>query len=193
MFLVEKGTGVQTSLVVDAHVTKSNRPGAKDVPRKQHTVTQHGLPTPSQSPEVRMHLGSAGLVRNYLEIYDYAGGTRFRGFVAEKDNEKAMFVFFDKEAIGQDLKPGYVHQNVVSNYDTLLTGTRLTALLELASAGGFECTQLVVCVDRLADPEDAKDLTKDLGWVGFELMMLDHWSDTRDLISDRWIFLGMDV
>jgi hypothetical protein len=47
-----------------------------------------------------------GLVRDYVEVWDYAGGARFRGFVAEKDDERALFVFFDKEVIGKDLKPG---------------------------------------------------------------------------------------
>lgn len=67
------------------------------------------------------------------------------------------------------------------------------ALLELASSDAFACTQLVVCVDRSVDPEDTKDLTKDLGWIGFELVMLDAWAGKKACISDRWLFLGMDV
>lgn len=67
------------------------------------------------------------------------------------------------------------------------------ALLELASSDGFDCSQLIVAVDRTADEEGVKDTTRDLGWVGFELMMLDQWSGDRACISDRWIFLGMDV
>ena len=67
------------------------------------------------------------------------------------------------------------------------------ALLELASADGFECSRLVLCVDRTAGNEEVEDVTRDLGWVGFELMMLDAWTDESGCISDRWLFFGMDV
>nr|OQO28196.1 hypothetical protein B0A51_03984 [Rachicladosporium sp. CCFEE 5018] len=121
--------------------------------------------------------GAAGSVTDWLEVYDYHGdGVRFRGFVAESPKQRAMFVFFDKNVVaGQDLKPG------------------LTALLELASSDGVDCDQLIVCVDRTADETAAKDLTKDLGWVGFELTILDDWSGQKCTLSDRWLFLGMDV
>ncbi|OQN96081.1 hypothetical protein B0A48_17881 [Cryoendolithus antarcticus] len=121
--------------------------------------------------------GPAGSVTDWLEVYDYHGdGVRFRGFVAESPKQRAMFVFFDKNVVaGQDLKPG------------------LTALLELASSDGVDCDQLIVCVDRTADETAAKDLTKDLGWVGFELTILDDWSGQKCTLSDRWLFLGMDV
>lgn len=65
--------------------------------------------------------------------------------------------------------------------------------MELASSDALDCNQLIVCVDRTAGREDAQDLTKDLGWVGFELTMLDAWSDTDACTSDRWTFLSMDV
>jgi Ornithine decarboxylase antizyme len=48
---------------------------------------------------------AAGLVDSYLEVWDYQGGCRFRGFVAERDEETAMFVFFDEGAFGHGLKP----------------------------------------------------------------------------------------
>ena len=67
------------------------------------------------------------------------------------------------------------------------------ALLELASSDDLSCSQLIVCVDRDADEEDVQDTTRDLGWVGFELMMLDAWSGEKGCLSDRWIFLSMDV
>lgn len=67
------------------------------------------------------------------------------------------------------------------------------ALLELASNDDFECTQLVVCVDRQVGEEEVKDVTRDLGWVGFQLMTLNAWGGANDCISDRWLFLGMDV
>jgi hypothetical protein len=58
------------------------------------------------SPEMDGFIGRGGLVTEWVEMFDYVGGTRFRGFVAEKDGERAMFVFFDKQVVGNDLKPG---------------------------------------------------------------------------------------
>lgn len=47
------------------------------------------------------------MVRRYVEVWDYAGdGARFRGFAAEHENESTLFVFFDKNIIGKDLKHG---------------------------------------------------------------------------------------
>lgn len=71
--------------------------------------------------------------------------------------------------------------------------TRLVSLLELASSEHFGCTQLMVGIDREADEEQVKDLSRDLGWVGFELSMLDPWTNEEGCISERYIFLGMDV
>ena len=67
------------------------------------------------------------------------------------------------------------------------------ALLELASADGIECDKLVICVDRTASKEETDDVTRDLGWVGFELMILDSWAGRKGCISDRWIFLSMET
>lgn len=47
-------------------------------------------------------------ITDWIEMWDYVGGIRFRGFVAEKDNEKAMFIFFDQSVMEGDLKAGYV-------------------------------------------------------------------------------------
>ena len=67
------------------------------------------------------------------------------------------------------------------------------ALLELASTDDFECSQLVICVDREAGEEEVKDVSRDLGWVGFHLMTLDAWKEADQTISNRWLFLEMDV
>lgn len=49
-------------------------------------------------------------IHDYIEMWDYVGGIRFRGFVAEnRDGEKVMFVFFDEEVINGDLKAGYAN------------------------------------------------------------------------------------
>jgi hypothetical protein len=47
-------------------------------------------------------------VSDWIEMWDYVGGIRFRGFVAEKEDERAMFVFFDQAVVAGDLKAGYV-------------------------------------------------------------------------------------
>ena len=62
---------------------------------------------PSPSPDGKIYPEVEGLVRDYVEVFDYAGGLRFRGFVVEKDDERSLFIFFDEEVIGHDLKPGY--------------------------------------------------------------------------------------
>ena len=67
------------------------------------------------------------------------------------------------------------------------------ALLELASSEYFDCEQLVLCVDRTASKDELDETTRNLHWVGFELTMLDQWAGDKDCISDRWLFLGMDV
>ena len=67
------------------------------------------------------------------------------------------------------------------------------ALLELASGDDFQCSQMVICVDRTTGQDAVEEVTRDIGWVGFELMMLDAWAGASGCISDRWLFLGMDV
>lgn len=66
------------------------------------------LPTPSPSSDGGFfnNTAHAGLVREWVEIWDYAGGLRFRGFVAEKDGSRALFIFFDNSVMGKDLKSG---------------------------------------------------------------------------------------
>jgi hypothetical protein len=40
----------------------------------------------------------------WLEIWDFAGGASFRAFVADNGTEKSLFVFFDTNVVGRDLK-----------------------------------------------------------------------------------------
>lgn len=49
------------------------------------------------------------VLNDWIEVWDYVGGIRFRGFVAERADEKAMVVFFDQNVVGGDLKAGSVH------------------------------------------------------------------------------------
>lgn len=84
----------------------------------------------------------------------------------------------------------------------------LMALLELTSHPDISCDTLIACVDRTAsgsvsgiaehaaaanDEDEVQNLTRDLKWVGFELMMLDAWAGEKGCLSDRWLFLGMDA
>ncbi|EHK98494.1 hypothetical protein M7I_5700 [Glarea lozoyensis 74030] len=42
----------------------------------------------------------------WIEIWDYAGGCSFRGFVGGNGENKSLFAFFDSSVIGRDLKQG---------------------------------------------------------------------------------------
>jgi hypothetical protein len=64
----------------------------------------------SPEPEV-LHMHN-GVVSDWIEMWDYVGGIRFRGFVANKGDEKAMFVFFDQSVVAGDLKAGYVTSTI---------------------------------------------------------------------------------
>jgi hypothetical protein len=113
--LVEKDTGLENSLVMDVrNMSLKNGSGMKIPPRQQSTIMKHDLPTPSPSPDGRIYPQAGGMIRDYVEVWDYAGGARFRGFVAEKEDERALFVFFDKDVMGMDLKPGYVFLTHIS-------------------------------------------------------------------------------
>jgi len=115
------------------------------------------------------------LIKSYLEIYDYVGGSSFRGFVAERNGNRAMFVFFATGGLGSDLKSG------------------LMALLALSSVPNIDCSELVVCLDRSMPAVDRTGLIKDLGWVGFELTTLDEWTDNEEVVSEKWLFLSLET
>ncbi|EON67856.1 hypothetical protein W97_07353 [Coniosporium apollinis CBS 100218] len=138
-------------------------------------VPAGGLQTPSPEMEGYASHGGGGMISTWVEVWDYVGGARFRGFLVDDEGERTMFTFFDEGIIGRDLKPG------------------LMALLELCSIPEFDCSRLVVCIDRNAQPEPTKALMRDLGWVGFEAVTLARWTHSNEIISDRWVFLGMDV
>ena len=62
--------------------------------------------TDSDIPEM-VRLGECkSAITDYIEMWDYVGGIRFRGFVVEQEEERSMFVFFDEAVIGADLKAG---------------------------------------------------------------------------------------
>ena len=73
--------------------------------------------TPPSDRVVDRTLAGMPQVVDYIEVWDYVGGARFRGFTAisatsvgiadEDDSEKTMFIFFDEIVLGRDLKKGY--------------------------------------------------------------------------------------
>jgi len=132
---------------------------------------------PDDSVDVYSYLGGLKTgqgIDAWLEIWDYAGGCSFRGFVAGNGDDKCLFAFFDDAVIGRDLKQG------------------LVALIELAESV-FALTQVVICVDRSIPESDSKAFLKSLRWVGFELVTLDLWAKRLDVTSDKWLLLGMEI
>ncbi|KAI1179237.1 ornithine decarboxylase antizyme-domain-containing protein [Nemania sp. FL0916] len=128
---------------------------------------------PPPSPPSNGQLSTVG-VKGWMEFWDYAGGASFRAFVAEKGHDKSLFAFFDSGLVGQDLKQA------------------LIALIELADVP-LGCSSVIICMDRHMPTDHAKSLMRSLQWVGFELTTLDHWADDIDVMSDKWLFMGMEV
>ncbi|KAL9095390.1 MAG: hypothetical protein Q9165_002261 [Trypethelium subeluteriae] len=135
-----------------------------------------------------------GLVRAWVEVFDYRGDASFRGFTAEDDHgDKTLFVFFDRSIIGKELKHGCVHipADHLCDWITLMR-PRLIALLELCEDSNFDCSRLLVAVDRSIAPPESERLNRDLGWVGFRPITLQAWA-SESVISKEWLFLGVDV
>jgi hypothetical protein len=66
------------------------------------------------------------------------------------------------------------------------------ALIDLAESA-LDCSNLVVCISRSIMDEEAKALMKGLGWAGFTLTTLDFLTGGVDDISEKWLFMGMEV
>ncbi|KAF2457441.1 ornithine decarboxylase antizyme-domain-containing protein [Lineolata rhizophorae] len=157
--------------------------------RSRYGVDEHATPSPPPRGTVMGPAGPSpapdgfaeqrGLVDKWLEVWDYVGGARFRGFVAGEpgSDDRTMFVFFDEDGVlGRDLKPG------------------LMALLELCNVPGIDCERIAVCLDRRADLGSRRALMHDLGWVGFEPVTLQPWTRGGEkAISEEWVLLGMEV
>ena len=123
-FLVEKNAGAERNSLVmgafeqgrmDENVADMSKKNPYDygyavgMPVQQQRSRQTSLPTPAPSPGTVVYPSdhSGGMIREYLEVYDYhSSGVRFRSFVAEQGPLRALFVFFDSEVMEQDLKPG---------------------------------------------------------------------------------------
>lgn len=150
--------------------------------------------TPGSVQDVTPSFGSMSKVTDCIEMWDYVGGIRFRGFVAQREEEKAMLVFFDQAVMQSsgDLKAGYVR--VLPLLSHLTNTLSLMALLELCELPSFGCDRLIVAIDRSAD---SKALMKDLGWIGFGLATLDDFVDDEDMAaevtSQTWLFMEMET
>lgn len=111
------GMGTRITVVNDDNDNKTNEEdengSRKPVPGSStpsHMVV-HGLGTPPSEARMLGRGGNAGFdIAQWLEIWDYPGGARFRGFTVDgpAQGEKTMFVFFDESVISKDLKHGYV-------------------------------------------------------------------------------------
>jgi hypothetical protein len=51
--------------------------------------------------------GQHGRIHRWIEVWDYSGDAIYRGFVAENNKERTLFVFFENSAL-DGLKSGYV-------------------------------------------------------------------------------------
>jgi hypothetical protein len=60
----------------------------------------------SSSSSLPTNINNRRLLTDWLEMYDYTGGARFRGYIADGIECSSMFVFFDKGVLGNELKPG---------------------------------------------------------------------------------------
>ena len=98
VFLGEGNTVAQDSLVMGMRYNNK-------------TSIDRSAPLPSPSPSADSAIDMAvphSAVREWVEIWEYAAGLRFRGFVSDKNGLSTLFVFFDKSVIGPDLKNGFV-------------------------------------------------------------------------------------
>ncbi|KAK4670701.1 uncharacterized protein QC763_213630 [Podospora pseudopauciseta] len=175
MFLGERSEARQGSVLMGVFNNNSNT-------RNQYASQ---LTPPEDCPLNSYTMGPAGAgagIPAWMEIWDYAGGCSFRAFLAENVaageedgvESRTLFVFFDRDVVSRDLKKA------------------LVALIELAD-GPLGCSHMVIAIERCIQEEDAKPLTKGLQWAGFSLTTLDFWSSGYDVISSKWLFMGMEL
>jgi hypothetical protein len=159
-------------------------------------TSTHGYTPLATPPEDELALlEECGIIEKWIEVWDYIGGIRFRGFLAAKEDKRALFIFFNDDILTHDLKPGYTAHNPMNGnrQEGKLTKCSLMALLELCSVPDFDCAHLVACLDRRLPTNDMRGLRRDLGWVGFEPVTLAEWTDSDDIVSTRWLLLGMEI
>jgi len=166
---------LQGSLELDAqNLTMTTRLDGGYLLGRDGSDDGQGLSSSTSSAETLTNTAT-GLVRSHWEMWDYQGGCRFRGFVAEGEHETGMFVFFDEGAFGHGLKAG------------------MMALIDLCDAPGVKCSNIYVCLDRRLKMSEYTTLMKDLRWVGFEPTTLADWTVYENITSDRWTLLSLEV
>ena len=160
------------------------------------------LRSPVLEPIATGGVKEGNTIEQFFEVFNYAGGGTFRGFTASDERGmRSMFVFFEEEKLGHDLKPRYVTLcdsdeglRIMTIVPALtISCFSLMALLELCDVSAFHCSQMVVCVDRTLEDNDAKGLLRSLGWVGFEPYTLADWMRSYEVLSERWMFLNMEI
>lgn len=116
-------------------------------------------------------------IESWVELWDYASDAIYRGFVVDDNNGKTLFVFFEDRTSDHGIKTG------------------LLSLFELADMEAFNCTRIVTCVPRSADPVEL-GIVRNLGWCGFSLTTLEPWMPLgggQASTSSRWLFLVADI
>jgi hypothetical protein len=104
VFSGEGNLGRQDSLVMGVHYQEECA-GSEDAAYFRYE--QRIMDSPEPSPDaVGGYIHDAGMVSDWVEVWDYVGGVRFRGFVADKEGERSLFVFFDQDVIGAKIKAG---------------------------------------------------------------------------------------
>lgn len=124
MFLGERNTAPHHSGLASVYhdnFSSNTRNDGRQVPgRPPNAIGPNGQLTPPDDFPIMGETAMGGCrdlgagaysgIRGWLEIWDYAGGSSFRAFVAEDANRqtKSLFVFFDSHSISRDLKQAYV-------------------------------------------------------------------------------------
>jgi len=136
--------------------------------------TNNAYSPPDDSVDAFSYFSNNQRIDAWLEIWDYTSGCSFRAFVGGNGDKKSLFIFFDASVIGRDLKQG------------------LMELIELAEEV-FAVSHIIICVDRSVRDSEKQAFMKSLRWVGFELITLDMWASVRDVTSNKWLFMGMEI
>ena len=105
LFLGEGQPAFQDSLVLDAqsHHRQNNGLGMYLSEDSLEGMAELSPESSLSSVDSR----AAGLATGFFELFDYIGGGKFQGFVAQKADMKAVFVFFDRQILSHNLKAGY--------------------------------------------------------------------------------------
>jgi hypothetical protein len=113
VFLGERKEIFQDSLVLDAQYGSTPRTAAvmsKNFNGGFLLENSHNPTSLSDSVHTLVTPNETGnrLATEYFEVWDYVGGTSFRGFIAERPGVKSMFVFLKKRSFQTNMKAGYV-------------------------------------------------------------------------------------